>query len=74
MDVNRPEVLKALGMAAVMGIAFALIAGLNGNPAVGAGIAGAIGAFVGRLGFYSSRNQKVISGPKSDPLEGQPLD
>jgi uncharacterized membrane protein len=74
MGVTRPEVLKALGLAAVMGTAFALIAGLNGNPAVGAGIAGAIGAFVGRLGFYSSRNRKAMSGPKPDPLEGQQLD
>jgi xanthosine utilization system XapX-like protein len=74
MDVTRPEVLKALGLAAVMGIVFALIAVLFDNPPVGSGIAGAIAAFVGRLGFYSSRNLKAMSGPKPDPLEGQQLD
>jgi len=74
MDVTRSEVLQALGLAALMGIAFALIAGLNDNPPVGAGIAAAIGAFIGRLGFYSSRTRKAMSGPKPDPLEGQQLD
>lgn len=67
MDVSRSDVLKALGLAAVTGIMFALIAVLFENPPVGAAIAGAIGAFVGRLGFYSSRNRKAMSGPKPIP-------
>ena len=70
MDVTRSEVLKALGLAAVMGIVFALIAVLFDNPPVGAGIAGAIGSFLGRLGFYASKNRKAMSGPKLDPDQG----
>jgi len=67
MDVTRSDVLNALGVAVRFGFAIALVAAFLGNPAVGAGIAGAIGGFLGRLGFYAPKNRKVMSGPKLDP-------
>lgn len=67
MDITRSDALNALAMAVLFGFVIALVATLFGNPAVGAGIAGAIGSFLGRLGFYASRNRKAMSGPKLHP-------
>ena len=74
MNVTRSDVLNALGMAVLMGFAVALVAALLDNPVVPTGIAAAIGGVVGRLGFYSSRNLKGMSGPKPEPLQGHQLD
>jgi hypothetical protein len=52
----------------------ALVASLYDNPVAGTALAGGLGAFVGRLGFYSSRNRKAMSIPTDEAGEAQGLD
>jgi hypothetical protein len=61
-------------MAVVAGLVIGLVAALFDNPVVPTGIAAAIGGFVGRLCFYSSRNRKALNASKSEPGEPQSLD
>ena len=74
MNVTRSDVLSALGLAVLGGLIVALVASLYDNPVAGTALAGGLGAFVGRLSFYSSRNRKAMSIPTDEAGEAQGLD